>query len=336
MDSFEENSKALNRSRNYYLTSLFEDDFYFEIIRSAAFQRLKNISFLGAIDYTGELWSTDETIKFERSRYSHSLGVASLALFVSKKRNYSKELEQHIVSAALLHDVGHAPLSHSLEAKFLDVFNIGHHQQGRSLVLGETSKGKELNRVLKRKIDPNVTSRLIEGDDALEGSDLFSSPINIDTIDGILRASTYLAEHEFLCPLKIAEASFLISSEKRFSYLDSFWQQKGLIYKNFIQSSIGLVADKISQAYFEENKKLFDYDDFLGDEISFRNKHSALFGRLEKVGINLENKFLPNEVDVVEREYEIDNSSNNYSRFICKKKLKTKNLVSEICNLKCA
>ncbi|WP_415663466.1 HD domain-containing protein [Vibrio taketomensis] len=50
------------------------------------------------------------------NRYIHSLDVAKLALFISKQRNYDEEVQDHLVVAALLHDIGHAhcPIAWSL------------------------------------------------------------------------------------------------------------------------------------------------------------------------------------------------------------------------------
>lgn len=52
--------------------------------------------------------------------------------------------------------------------------------------------------------------------DASEGGDLFSSPINIDTIEGIIRSYRYLRDTPAaLDPLQVAEASFISRESSR-------------------------------------------------------------------------------------------------------------------------
>lgn len=86
------------------------------VVDSAAFQRLRNIKQLGF----GELSFPGAT----HSRYLHSLGALHLSGFAfdkifkaypfSNKKN-AKKFRQALRLAALLHDVGHGPLSHSSE-----------------------------------------------------------------------------------------------------------------------------------------------------------------------------------------------------------------------------
>ncbi|NAT15688.1 hypothetical protein CU663_05730 [Pseudomonas syringae pv. actinidifoliorum] len=97
----------------YWINSVVNDDVMSLILQSKAFKRLYDISFLGALDYTHP--GTEIISKKNRSRAEHSLHVAALAAYVSAKRNYTPELKRHLIIAALLHDVGHAPLSHSAE-----------------------------------------------------------------------------------------------------------------------------------------------------------------------------------------------------------------------------
>lgn len=93
------------------ITPLFE-----AIIEQAAFQRLRSIKQLGF----GEFSFPGAT----HNRYLHSLGVGHLAGkiydsifqgFPFKKPETKWRLRQATVLAALLHDIGHGPLSHTTE-----------------------------------------------------------------------------------------------------------------------------------------------------------------------------------------------------------------------------
>ncbi|WP_101758654.1 HD domain-containing protein [Oceanicoccus sp. KOV_DT_Chl] len=316
-----ESQKKILNNESVYIQAIIKDEFYSKLVATDAFQRLRHISFLGAIDYTSGIYSDDEGVRAQRSRYSHSLGVAALALYISKERKYSRELEKHLVTAALLHDVGHAPLSHSLESKFSETFSLCHHENGKSLVNGKSKLGKPLNKILKDNVDPSEVNSLIGGASSLDGEDLFSSPINIDTIDGIIRASNYHYSYPQLSTIDIAKASFLSNERGRFSLLDTFWQRKGLIYSAFIQSGAGLAADIISQNYFEDNKELFASNDIESDEEKWAEKHPMLFLQLKNFNPLNYSKHIPHEVDIMERDYFINEQSMDPERFVCDKKL---------------
>src|SRR5690606_13480364 len=86
------------------------------VVDSAAFQRLRNIKQLGF----GELSFPGAT----HSRYIHSIGAFHLSgiafdsifkTFPFSSNDSSKRFRQALRLAALLHDVGHGPLSHSTE-----------------------------------------------------------------------------------------------------------------------------------------------------------------------------------------------------------------------------
>jgi HD superfamily phosphohydrolase len=85
-----------------------------DIIDTAAFQRLRRIRQLGPANLTFH--------GAESSRFTHSLGVLHLArrALHHLERSHPHLAEHRVVlyAAALLHDVGHAPFSHSGEEMF--------------------------------------------------------------------------------------------------------------------------------------------------------------------------------------------------------------------------
>lgn len=250
-----------------------------QIIESQPFQRLKNISFLGALDHVA---STHRLAKAPRTRAHHSLHVAALAKFVAHHRGYSDELGRHLVAAGLLHDIGHPPLSHSVEPYLKQKFGYGHHEMGEMVLKGKYHSSRRLSQLLGRSLDINFINELIAGKaKAEDGGDLFSSPINIDTIEGIIRSYRYLTDApSVLDTLKVAYASFLDSHENRFETLDAFWRLKGFIYENVITRDVGLIADQYSQVYFTDVGSPLDEMELFESERHWQRKHQQLFSQL--------------------------------------------------------
>ncbi len=310
---------ARHKNRDYH-NDVLNDDFYLEIINSLAFKRLKNISFLGAIDYA----ITPKYIKKDqRTRYAHSLGVASLAIFVSKKNKYDKELERHLVAAALLHDIGHAPLSHSIEPMFKSKWGLNHHDIGESIIKGEIKRITKLKKIIDAKLDRSFLLELIEGNYTGEGGNLFSNQINIDTIDGIIRASRY-TNRQLLCPFSIANIAFdknIINT----SLLDDFWKLKHTVYHTFILSGVGLKTDIISQQHFPQYENEFSKEDFFSHEKIWKKKYSSLFDSLISLQkSNVISNLDGNEVNVTKRHYTVvDTHSSDESRYVCDKEEST-------------
>ena len=109
-----------------------------ELIDTIAFQRLRRIKQLGAASllFHGA----------ESSRFTHSIGVFCIARKIYKRLIESKSLfcEHKFVlyGAALLHDLGHGPLSHTSE----EIFNHNHEQWSQNLVRNYSP----INSILKK------------------------------------------------------------------------------------------------------------------------------------------------------------------------------------------
>jgi hypothetical protein len=309
------------------VNQISEDPFYSKIIKSVAFQRLKHISFLGAINYTFPCYNQKS---IDKSRFGHSLLVAGLAKHISNERKYDREIEKHIVAAALLHDIGHGPLSHSIEPVFKEKWGVGHHQIGRELILGKQDLGKKLSKILRQDLNVEFVLSLIDGKSSEDFVDMFNSPINIDTIDGITRSYKYLMKgnknHYDL--LEIAEASFVKTKEDREKILDDFWKLKDTIYKVLIRSHSGYKADAVCQIYFKDNMDHFERCDWFSTEKTWKKKYAFLFetlGSSEK--LKCFNLFGKNKnLKITRRDYNIDtaiklkDNSSMKKRYICRKR----------------
>lgn len=259
---------------------LNSNELYSNIIQSKTFKRLKNIHFLGAIDY---LYKN----KKKHTRYEHTISVALLALKYSDLAKLTHHEEQYLVTGALLHDIGHAPLSHSMEPAFKKRFNLSHHLAGLNIITGTSPLGTEIRDILKNhKIDLNKIVDLLNNSSKERYAYAFSSPINIDTIDGIMRSYTYLTNsnnrHSKLTlkptVFDILEATFT----KNQMILDEFWQLKNQVYAELIHADLNLYADYYSQK-FVLNENTIQVNDFYLSERKFKNKYRFLFENLENL-----------------------------------------------------
>jgi len=152
-----------------------------ELIDTIAFQRLRRIKQLGSASllFHGA----------ESSRFTHSIGVFCIARKIYKRLIESKssfcENKFIIYGAALLHDLGHGPLSHTSEA----IFNHNHEKWSQNLVQNYSP----INSILK-KYDNELPKKIGE---LFESKQLFSQPlktlisseIDCDRLDYLLRDS---------------------------------------------------------------------------------------------------------------------------------------------------
>ncbi|WP_171045846.1 HD domain-containing protein [Pseudomonas edaphica] len=316
---------------HYWINKVVSDDVASLVIQSKAFKRLQDISFLGALDYTYP--GVEKIPKQSRSRAEHSLHVAALAAYVAEKRNYSSDLKRQLVIAALLHDIGHAPLSHSAEPLIKQRIGYGHHEAGEQIIDGKQSLGKDLSLILKRYCDLDFIHALLNMKGVKEdGADLFNSPINIDTIDGITRSHAYFTGFSSIhSTLIFAHASFIESSVKDHNILDAFWVMKERVYSGLINDEIGLVSDRTSEAFFIDSPVPLVEEDLYKSEKSWQQTHKALFLNLNKI---LKHKTIPNcflnePVPFVHRKYFIVRERHDSSRYGCKKEQKVKVIVRE-------
>jgi hypothetical protein len=159
-----------------------------KLIDTPEFQRLRRIRQLGGsyLTFHGA----------EHSRFSHSLGVYEITRKIVSQfeRNGFEDWpqEERLVSlcAALLHDVGHGPFSHSLE----QVFGTNHEQWTCDIILGDTGIRRVLREadeslpervasVIRKTYDPSIVVSLV------------SSQMDADRMDYLLRDSYFTGVH---------------------------------------------------------------------------------------------------------------------------------------------
>ncbi|MEP5268106.1 MAG: HD domain-containing protein, partial [Lentilitoribacter sp.] len=286
-----------------------------ELLSTKSMQRLGNIGFLGAIDHLRR-GNGKEPHRRKHNRLEHSVGVALLA----QKFALSAEIPQvdrlKLLSASLLHDIGHGPLSHTLEPVFEDALGIDHHRATKSIVVGDSILGKEIWEILKsHRLDPEEIINLIDGKHDGSYGYLFSGKINLDTLEGITRCRAIVGRRPaFGTALSVVER-WAQSGQSKLpkADFDEFWKLKHNVYALLINSPTGLVMDTVAQAWTRTNLAKMDTLDFYMDERQLRKKHPELFRLISlaahdtgSLRTRLPTKWLNAEVQARRRRYYVD------------------------------
>ena len=300
-----ESSSPFQRS----VDTRFEDPLIRELVRSRPVQRLRRIGFLGAVDRIQS--------RNRHNRHDHSAGVARLALLYAKNRDLSRHDTRLLAVAGLLHDVGHGPLSHTLEPIFKSRFGISHHKAGSDIIRGESSFGREIPDLLVRYgLDPDEVNAMIDGTHHGQHAFLFSSPINLDTIDGVTRCRAFVL-HKRPEPISATAIVRAISTADALptGTFDSFWRLKHDMYNLVIHHRAGLLYDGLAQALVTQDIANFAPCDFLKDEPQLRRRKRALFKFLDRarrlpgtLRKELPDSILSHEIDAPTRTFSCDQS----------------------------
>ena len=236
-----------------------------ELIGTPALQRLKEIHFLGAIDYRLIPHPNGKQGAIRYSRYEHSLGVMRLAHLYSTSVDIQPAKRRMVCAAALLHDVGHPPLSHSIEPVFKEKLGIDHHRATEDIVRGRVPLGRDVFSTLRRHdVDIEELISVVSGESSCFDG-FFHGPVNFDTIEGILRSCTYL-HPAFLNPDTVTEAAIRRANHKDRDIVDEFWKYKESVYKNIINSEDGILSDFACQFFLRRSPEHIHHDCYYGTE----------------------------------------------------------------------
>ena len=260
-----------------------------ELIDTIAFQRLRRIKQLGAASllFHGA----------ESSRFTHSIGVFCIARqilnkMIERKSTFS-ENKFVLYGAALLHDLGHGPLSHTSEA----IFDHNHEKWSQNLV----ENYSPINSILK-KYDNNLPEKIGE---LFESKQIFSNPlktlisseIDCDRLDYLLRDSYNTGTKYGLIDLERIISALTFSPDgniavkpKGLIAIEHFLVLRNLMYRTIYNHRINEISTWILEKIIHTlkdniNKKVWidkslykliftpeniDFDDFLNnDDITF-------------------------------------------------------------------
>ena len=252
-----------------------------ELCAASALRRLRDVAFLGAIDYCATF--RQPALPYNRSRLAHSQSVALLAHTFAEVRGLPGSSRRCLVAAGLLHDLGHPPLSHSAEVAFVRRYRVDHATATRKLIRGQWRAGRQIPRILARYgVDAETVIAVIDGDaTACMGAEAFAAPINVDTLDGITRAARYFGRPAPSRATVVGGLAAIV--EGRYEAMDAFWNLKRDIYARDLSSPLCSLLDATTVDYLEHTT-LKPTDGLLTDSALF-DRHPRLSRMLGLVDI---------------------------------------------------
>jgi HD superfamily phosphohydrolase len=169
---------------------------FLELIQTPEMQRLYGIRQLGPtyLVYPGA----------NHTRFEHCLGAFHTAKRVCGALDIPKEDALLIKAAALMHDIGHGPYSHTLESVYDEVYRIDHGRVSSDVITGsydiirkedrEWLSCDRIHEILERHgLDPKEVAALVKG--FLPGrrymGQIIHGGIDVDKIDYLLRDAHY-------------------------------------------------------------------------------------------------------------------------------------------------
>jgi len=213
-----------------------------DLLDTVEVQRLRGIKQLGLanVAFPGA----------NHSRFEHALGASHMAEKVSTILKLSKDERELLKVTALLHDVGHAPYSHTFEQLMLDVLGLDHMEITGKILEGKISvessrKLRSLNvprtcDVLKEwGLSAKEISLLLLGKHEKEYlGDLLHSEIDVDQLDYLLRDSHYtgvalgMVDAERIVNTLVVRQNKLCVLEKGIEAIEGLLTARSLMYSS--------------------------------------------------------------------------------------------------------
>ncbi len=275
MPSTKPNKKKIFNDPVYGFVSI-PDELHFDIIEHPYFQRLRRIKQLGLthLVYPGAL----------HTRFQHSLGAMHLMQYAigvlkAKGQVISAEEAQAASLAILLHDLGHAPYSHTLEKA------IAHH-----------ISHEELSILFMRRLNKYFNGRLEMANAIFNGSypkkflhQLVSSQLDMDRIDYLKRDSFFsgvsdgtISDERLISMLDVADDRLVVEAKGIYS-VEKFIIARRLMYWQVYLHKTVLAAEFMLMNVLKRARQLTQsgVELFASPALAFFLKHDLNTAELE-------------------------------------------------------
>jgi HD superfamily phosphohydrolase len=253
------------------------------LLDSAELQRLAHIKQLGLANlvFPGA----------NHTRLEHSLGACHIADRLARELELDEEDRTRLTAAAILHDVGHGPFSHTLEGAVFAELGFDHVEHSRRIIMGEEDALPEgdreelgspepVSRLMEEVgLDPAGVATLLEGGkgptifdfapdgNRIEGLDpacrhlrqIIHGVVDVDQIDYLMRDSHYTGvAHGVIDVDRLLQTLVLADGElavKRggVSALEGMLVARGLMYSSVYFHKTARIAELMLARTVERN-----------------------------------------------------------------------------------
>jgi hypothetical protein len=220
----------------------------YDLIQHSYFQRLRRISQMGLsyLVYPGA----------HHTRFHHALGAMhmmqkAIEVLRFKEVSISKDEENALLIAILLHDIGHGPFSHAMEHSIVEV----HHEEISMFFMDKLNQEFEGKLTLAIKIFKGEYHRKFM-------LQLISSQLDMDRMDYLKRDSFYsgVAEGNInsdrLIQMMNVVDDVLVMEEKGIYSIEKFLTSRRLMYWQAYLHKTSLVAELILTKTLKRAKEL--------------------------------------------------------------------------------
>jgi HD superfamily phosphohydrolase len=231
-----------------------------ELLESPEIQRLYNIKQLGFahLVFPGA----------HHTRFEHSLGTYHIASQISETLDIRDDEREIVSCAALLHDIGHGPFSHTLEFLLLEKFGVNHIDLTEELIFGENEifesnekdfiKTKSVHQILtNNNIDKKEIINIIRGKTYKKFylSQILNSTIDVDQLDYLIRDAYYtgvlygMIDIERLLQTLVINEDSLAIKRKGVGVVENILMARGLMYSSvYFHKTVRIAELMLSKA----------------------------------------------------------------------------------------
>ncbi|MGJ3253378.1 MAG: HD domain-containing protein [Elainellaceae cyanobacterium] len=236
------------------------------LIDTPVFQRLRRIRQLGSASLTFH--------GAEASRFTHSLGVMAIA-----RRAFDRIARHHpqlqpyrapVLCAALLHDIGHGPFSHTCE----DIFG-SHHEQWTLRLLRESDSIRTLLDAFSPDLVDHLHHIFLKTHPVPLVWQLVSSQLDCDRLDYLMRDSYFtgasygrLDLDRILMAMRYdPDTQTLVVAHKGLAAIEHYLIVRYFMYAQVYNHPKNLAATWILEQAFKRSRELLALDQLPADEI---------------------------------------------------------------------
>jgi len=200
------------------------------------------------------------------TRIQHCLGTSYLCTEIAEELDLNQQEKKLIEAAGMLHDIGHAPFSHTIE----EVMEKDHEEATKSLILGEKvldlpGAGSIPELLEDYGLDPEKVADLVTGE--FEGKkylrDIISSQMDADQLDYLARDAHHTGvsygsiEADWIINMMEVNENRLTYNEKSIDALEDCIIARDHMYSSVYSHKTSAIAEKMVlravQRHLKEN-----------------------------------------------------------------------------------